>query len=508
MQSGGNAPDVAADVAALRRAMAFHHPAGGPLRASAALNLAGLPGFLPADRPLRALVLGLGAGESAAFLAACGAEVTAIDADEAAAASCAALLRAADLPGQVHAAPPEAWAALAPGALDCVVIEDGWSELSFPQRDMIAALAGARLRPGGALFLSHAVMPGGLEDQPFRQLCRAAWAATDPEAPAAARAAEAIARMEAMLPACHLMMRAHPGYPDLLAAVRELPPALAVRRWFEADRRPEPMRALGARMRAQGLHVVSPADPARLAEGLDLTEEQRRLIAPGVHPADPAAAAFLEAELADLAVRRSVRADLLLKAAPAPRHPALAGDLLLLRALSVEEALARPMVGFLGPHRPAPQIFCPLLEAADPESPRPLRDVAARAGLDLAEAAPRIAALLAQGAFSAVSSPIREEFVHLACLRLNETLAGWNLSRRRVAPRLMGAVEPSDAALQRITGSGAKRLESTEGQEFWSVGRGFEPESGASVCEGLRRELVWLRAVGLTPTGLAAPSRP
>lgn len=433
-------------------ARALHLPGADALRSDAVLRLGGRAGFLRGDAP-SVLLLGCGTGDTAAMLAAAGADVVAVDPHGPAAEATEALLRAADLPGRVIHAPFSRAIPDLP-QLDFVAMQDGWSDAPDKDRAAIVALLGAHLRPGGAFFLTHAVTPGGAEDLPLRQLARAVWARTDPALPLADRGAAAVALLDDALPACHLMLRAHGGYEAEMAAIRALPPALAAERWFIADRRPESIAALGRRVRGAGLLDVAPADPMRLVRDLDLSAEQQAMAdAPAPWPADPSEAAFLAAELADIAARRAMRADLLLKSAPAPRDMARAGGVLLRRVRGTQDALAAPLVGFLGPHAPARAVYAPVLEAAPEDRAAPLSDIARAAGLDVAAAAPLVAAMIGQGALAVAAPPDMAARIAPACARLNAAILarrGGEGGRLLAAPALGGLVAASAAALAHL----------------------------------------------------------
>lgn len=492
-----------APAGAALRARALHQPLAAPARIEAALALAGLPGIAPQDgRPPRVLLLGLGAGETALLLAATGSEVTGLDPHGPAVEAAQALLAAAGLPGRALQAGPADWPRLGAalgGPFDLVAMEEGWGRMPPAARDAVAALIGAHLRPGGAFLLVHPVAPGALDEAPFRQMCRAAWAATDPAAPREARAREALDRLEALAPAFHLMMRAHPRYPRLIAALRAMPPLLAAERWFEAEFLAEPVSALGARLRPAGIGALSPADPARLAAALDFTEEQRALCASGLHPADPAEAAFLAAELADLAARRSWRADLLLRRAVAAPDPALAGGVALMRSGPVEALLARPMVGFLGPHVAAPEVFAPILEAfpgAFPDAgPMRLDEAAVRCGRELAALIAPVAALVGQGAL--VPAPLAPfPGAAEAAAAANAALDRYAVGPWRAAPRLGCAVALGPAALAaRLAGAGGAQAPDSPGPAGLAGAPG--PRGGADhAAVGGGEDLRWLAAIG------------
>ncbi|MFT4795332.1 MAG: SAM-dependent methyltransferase [Paracoccaceae bacterium] len=475
-------------------ARALHLPGAEPWRSDAVLALGGRRGFLPKGRAPSVLLLGCGAGETTAMLAAAGADVVAVDPDGLAAAATDALLRAADLPGRVIHAPftqvprdlPE---------FDFAAMPQGWSDVSDPGRAAIAALLAAHLRPGGALFLTHAVTPGGAEDLPLRQLARAIWARTDPGLGLADRGAAALAMLEDALPACHLMLRAHGGYEAEMAAIRALPPALAAERWFMADRRPESVSALGRRMRGAGLLDLAPADPMRLARDLDLSAEQQAMAdASAPWPADLSEAAFLAAELADIAARRAMRADLLLKSAPAPRDVAQAGRVLLRRVRDVGDALGAPLVGFLGPHAPARGAYAPLLDAVPEDRAVFLAEIARRAGLDLAAAAPLVGAMIGQGALVIAASDDMAARIAPACARLNTALlarggAGW-----LVAPALGGGVQVSAAAWAHLRAALARMGESPGGLASTT--------SGGILASSLTQEVRLLQKLGAAPSNV------
>jgi hypothetical protein len=423
-----------------------HLPMAEPGRAAATLALAGRAAARP-EAP-SVLLLGCGAGDTPALLAACGADVTVIEPHGPAAAAAAALLAAADLPGRVIHAPFHAAGDLGIAPFDHAAMAQGWSDAPDPDRDAIAALMGARLRAGGAFFVLHAVMPGGAEDMALRQLARAAWARTDPGLPAGPRAIAALAVLEDALPACHLLLRAHNGFEAEMDAIRALPPELAAERWFAAIRRPEGVTALGRRLRAAGLRDLAPADPMRLARDLDLTAEGAALVdRPSAWPADPSEAAFVAAELSDLATRRAMRADLLLKSAPSAPDPARAGAVLLRRMTGVEAALATPLVGFLGPHAAARAGYAPVLEAVPEDRAVALSEVAAAAGLTLGVAARRVAALIGQGALAPAATVGHAARIAGPCARLNAVLAQGGAEGWLAAPALGGAIRVGAAAM-------------------------------------------------------------
>lgn len=455
---------LSADLAA----RALHLPGAEPWRAAAVLALGGRAAAGGAS----VLLLGVGAGETPAILAACGADVVAIEPHGPAAEAAEALLRAADLPGRVIHAPYARAGALDLPDVDFAAMPDGWSDAPDADRAAIIAALSARLRPGAAFFVTHAVTPGGAEDLPLRQLARAVWARTDPVLSLADRGAAALAALEDALPACHLMLRAHGGYEAEMAAIRALPPALAAERWFAADRRPESVAALGRRVRGAGLLDLAPADPMRLARDLDLSAEQRAMAdAPSLWPADPSEAVFLAAELADIAARRAMRADYLLKSAPGPRDMARAGHVLLRRVRDVDAALAMPLIGFLGPHAAARAVYGPLLQAAPDDGAMTLADMARVAGIDMAAAAPLVAALIGQGALAFAAPDDRAARIAPACARLNVRLAargtGW-----LAAPALGGGIGVSAAALSRLR---ARRSDSSAGANGSTSGRAAPP---------------------------------
>jgi hypothetical protein len=466
-------------------ARALHLPGAEPWRADAVLALGGRGA---AWRPTpTVLLLGVGVGETLAILAACGADVVAIDPHGPAAEAAEALLRAADLPGRVIHAPFAQIGALDLPDVDFAAMPDGWSDAPDTDRAAIIAALSAGLRLGGAFFVTHAVTPGGAEDLPLRQLARAVWARTDPALSMADRGVAALAALEDALPACHLMLRAHGGYEAEMAAIRALPPALAAERWFVADRRAEAVSQLGRRVRGAGLLDLAPADPMRLARDLDLSAEQQAMAgAPSPWPADPSEAVFLAAELADIAARRAMRADYLLKSAPGPRDMIRADEVLLRRVRGVDAALAMPLIGFLGPHAAARAVYGPVLQATPDDDAISMADVARAAGMNVAATASLVAALIGQGALAIAAPDDRAARIAPACARLNAHLAargtGW-----LAAPALGGGIRVSEAALARLHGRSDDSSVAVAGAT-----------SGRSEPHALTQELHFLENLGAT----------
>lgn len=444
-----------------------HAPLGEPLRVAATLALSGRAGAHKAAgawgawggapaRPPAILLLGCGDGTAPALLAACGADVTTLEPHGPAAEVAAALLRAADLPGRVIHAPFETAAAHGIGPLDLATMAEGWSDASGPARAAILALLAARLRAGATFYLHHSVMLGAARDLPLRRLARATWARSDPGLAPGVRADAALGALNDMLPACHALLRAYGGYEAEMAEIGALPAHARIARWFEGEGEGEGGRdgiaALGRAAIAAGLGDPCPADPMRLVRDLDLTAEQQALIdAPSAFPADPSQAAYLAAELADLATCRVMRVDLLVKSTPGPRDTACAGAIMLRRIMGEEEALATPLLGFLGPHGASRAVFGPILRAAPEGESVTLAALAAAAGLSVDAAIPHMAALIGQGSLAPATTEAEAARIAPACARLNAVLAArWardGTGGPLAAPALGGAVFASAAAL-------------------------------------------------------------
>jgi hypothetical protein len=276
------------------------------------------------------------------------------------------------------------------------------------------------------------------------------------------------------------MLRAHGGYEAEMDAIRALPPALAAERWFMADRRPQPVSALGRAVRRAGLLDLAPADPTRLARDLDLSAEQQAMAdAPAPWPSDASEAAFLAAELADIAARRAMRADYLLKSAPALRDMAFAADVPLRRLRPVDAALAAPLVGFLGPATPARAVYAPLLDAVPEDGAISLADVADRAGLSTERAAPLIAALIGQGALAVAAPTGRAAAIAPACARLNAALLARGGASWLAAPALGAGIGVSGAAAAHLAAGECDSPNAGDGSSFARFG-------GASFASELR----------------------
>ncbi|SET81214.1 hypothetical protein [Oceanicella actignis] len=416
-----------------------HLPMAEPARLEAALTLAGAP-----FRPLRrALHVDCGRGVTPAILSACGVEAHGLVLREDEAADARALAAASG--ARVHSGWREAEAALGPGALDLIAVPECWEELDEAAREALIALAARALAPGGALMLTHEVLPGAAEELPLRQLARLCWARTDPGASEAARAAQALARLEEALALSHALFRGYGGFDAQMAELRALPPELAARRWFRRPAAPEGVERLCARLERAGLRLAAPADPARLLRDLDFTPEQQALIAARIPQGGPAAE-----ELGDILARRLRRADLFVKPGGRRADPAA------LRLAARGPAGAPPgrVEGLLGSAALSRRVHGPMLEALRADGPARLGALAERLGMTLEAARRAAAALLSSGDLAPApeeppAAPPRARAVNAALAARADGRGG---PRALAAPAIGGAVE-LDAEGMRLAGA-------------------------------------------------------
>ena len=310
---------------------------------------------------------------------------------------------------------------------DLIALPCGWDEMSEAARARVLGLAETRLAPGGALVLGRTVPPGVVLDDMMRLLLRNAWARAAGVADRDARARDAVRLAREAFGACHGLRRVlPPGLEEDFAKIEALPVDVLERLWI-APRGPcLTSREVAARAARAGLRDRMPADPMRLVDDLDYSDEQRA-IAAEVRDAD------LREELRDAFAFRRRRLDVLLRAGGAVPSP----DSVRFEATApADEAVyqARGLLGLTALSRP---VYGPLLEAFS-DGPRRVSEIGSQA-VPSGEAPARLCAAL----FGArLLRPVAPEDASAAanCARLATALDRGDRGPWRPCPRARGPV--------------------------------------------------------------------
>lgn len=157
------------------------------------------------------------------------------------------------------------------------------SWVSPDNRARIARFVRDRLAPGGVVYTGYNALPGWVEMLPLRQLM-AAHAARAREAGTTNRIEAALAFTARLLDSHPLTVRATPGLPERFERLRQADRRYLAHEYFNRDWQPLCFSDAAGLLATAGLHHAGPARLRDHLDALNLTGDQRDLLATVADP--------------------------------------------------------------------------------------------------------------------------------------------------------------------------------------------------------------------------------
>lgn len=347
---------------------------------------------------------------------------------------------------------------------DVIATHGTWSWISAANRHLVVEIARRRLAPGGLFFVSYNCMPGWASEVPLRQLLmQHAELADAPQTDIVTRIDAAIGFAQSLSGAGARFFRRHDTLDTWLADMRGRSPAYLAHEYFNRDWHPMDSNEVGEALSAAGLRFAVSATLSDQMPGLALSGEGRALLEATTHPA-------LRETVFDYLVNRRFRRDIFVREATT-------------RAPAARDATLR-------------KTRFALLQHPD-QVPTRVRVSGGEAEVD-AKARGALVTALAAGDYA--PKCLAEIEAHAGCREIDFA----NLLQTALLLTSAGSLHPAqsaqtiEAAAPACRGLNAHLLEI--GAAAGQVPALASPVIGAGVYVE-RRELLFLRAIGLGKTG-------
>jgi hypothetical protein len=241
---------------------------------------------------------------------------------------------------------------------DFIGLHGIFSWISDDNRHVIVDFARRKLKPGGVLYLSYNTQPGWAPMVPVRELLSEHAATMAPPGSSAVdRIAGSLAFMDRMVAAGAGFLVANPELASRFAKVRSQDPAYLAHEYFNRDWQPFQFSRMARWLEPAKLDFACSAHLPDHVDDINLTVEQRRLLA---EVDDPVFAQTVR----DYLVNGSFRRDYWIKGPrrldPAERQERLLQERLMLAVL--RDAVPLKATASLGEVTLQPQVYAPLLD--------------------------------------------------------------------------------------------------------------------------------------------------